>query len=651
MTDPSEVPLSERPGTAAKVKRGVAKMLANPKTAQRARKVAVTQTEWAFKALESAQRVEGFVNEYAFSDSPVINPEHREQLLRYYAHLRAHIATLPLQPLISVLVPVYRPAPEYLREALVSVALQTYDNWEVCIADDASADPAVTAVLEQFAAEHPGKVSIAVHETNQHISAASNTALALASGEFVTLLDHDDRLYPHALGEVVRAINDTVDTTGTAPEIIYTDEKVVGADGTHLYDIFNKPGWSPFLHLSVNYTTHLSVYATELLRSIGGFRVGYEGAQDHDLMLRAVEGASTDVLAVPIVMYQWRSHPLSTAGDDGAKPYAWNNGIKAVTEACERRGRPAQVTIDERTGHYRLHFELPEPPPRVSLVIPSKDSTEFLGACIDSVRSLSTYPDVEIVIVDNGSTEPEVLAFYEQLEQTDAGVRIVYDGGYFNFARLNNVGARAATGTYLVLLNNDTEVVTPDWLEQMMMYAQFPEVGAVGAKLLYPDGTVQHGGIVGAGPYIADHSGWRSSPEDHMYLDMVDTVHECLAVTAAAMMVRADVYNDVGGLQERHVPNGFGDVDFCLRLRKRGYTNVYTPYATLIHHESVTRKRNVEAAETQYMRSQWGTELLNDPYLNANLARSGQYVPDGNVVQPDIQSELFAQWLNQGSIA
>ena len=264
---------------------------------------------------------------------------------------------------------------------------------------------------------------------------------------------------------------------------------------------------------------------------------------------------------------------------------------------------------------------------------------------------MSTYPDIEIVIVDNGSTLPKVLEFYRRLQDGDADIRVVYDAGYFNFARLNNVGARAASGEFLVLLNNDTEVVSPDWLEQMMMYAQFPEIGAVGAKLLYPDGTVQHGGIVGAGPYIADHSGWRSSPEDHMYLDMVDTVHECLAVTAAAMMVRSEVYREVDGLQERHVPNGFGDVDFCLRLRRLGYTNVYTPYATLIHHESVTRKRNVESAETQYMRKHWGAELLNDPYLNANLARSGQYIPDGNVIQPDIQAELFAEWLDRGSIS
>lgn len=651
MTDPSEVPLAERPGTVAKVKRRVARALANPKAAERARKVAVAQTLWAFKALESAQRVEGFVNEYAYTDTPVINPEHRKQLLRYYDHLRAHVAMLPRQPVISVLVPVYRPAPEYLREALVSVALQTYDRWEVCIADDASDDPAVTAVIEEFAASHPGQVRVAVHDHNQHISAASNTALSLATGEFVTLLDHDDRLYPHALAEVVRALNDVAEDTGEAPEIMYTDEKVVGPAGDHLYDTFNKPGWSPFLHMSVNYTTHLSVYRTELLRGIEGFRLGFEGAQDHDLMLRAVEAAQTDVLAVPILMYQWRSHPLSTAGDDGAKPYAWNNGMKAVAEACQRRGRPAEVTIDEKTGHYRLHFELPQPRPRVSLVIPSKDSTEFLGACIASVRGASTYPDIEIVVVDNGSSLPEVSQYYRLLEETDPDVRIVYDDGYFNFARLNNAGAQAATGEYLVLLNNDTEVVTPNWLEEMMMYAQFPEIGAVGAKLLYPDGTVQHGGIVGAGPYIADHSGWRAAPEDHMYLDMVDTVHEALAVTAAAMMVRAEVYHEVGGLQERHVPNGFGDVDFCLRLREQGYTNIYTPYATLIHHESITRKRNVEVAEMQYMRKRWGAQLLNDPYLNANLARSGQYTPDANVTQPDIHPALFAEWLTHGSIS
>lgn len=635
---------------AGRVKARLVKMLQNPRTAARAKKLASLQSHATQRAFSTAQRFEGFVNEYSRGDELGINPEHRRQLLSYYRHLQAHIPTLPVQPTFSVLVPVYRPNPRYLREALVSVALQTYPNWEVCIVDDASGDPEVTAVIDQFAAEHPGRVKVTVNDTNMHISGASNAALARATGDYVTLLDHDDRLYPHALSEVVRAINSVTERTGAEPQVLYSDEKVIGPDGEHLHDTFNKPGWSPFLHMSVNYTTHLSVYSRDLLERIGGFRIGLEGAQDHDLMLRAVAAADTDVVAIPIVLYQWRSHPQSTAGADDAKPYAWEAGMRAVREVCESQGRPVTVTMDDSTGHYRMAFELPNPLPRVSLVIPSKDSTEFLGTCIRSVRETSTYPDVEIVVVDNGSTLPEVLELYAHLRQTDPALQIVSDPGYFNFARLNNRGAAAATGEYLVLLNNDTEVVTDDWLQEMLMYAQFPEVGAVGARLLYPDGSVQHGGIVGIGAHIADHTGWHSRPEDRVYLDMVNTVHEALAVTAACMMIRKDTFEQVGGFSESDVPNGFGDVDLSLRLRAAGYTNVYTPYATLIHHESITRRRNIEVAEIQYMRSRWGAELLNDPYLNPNLNRSGQYSPDLNITQPDIAPVLFSDWLAKGEI-
>jgi O-antigen biosynthesis protein len=646
----SEVSAGGRSKAAVRVKARLVKMLQNPRTAYRAKRLASVQSHAALRAFTTAQRFEGFVNEYSRGDELGINPEHRRQLLSYYTHLRQHIPTLPLQPVISVVVPVYRPDPGYLREALVSVALQTYPHWEVCIVDDASADPEVTAVIAEFAAEHPDQVKVVVNDTNLHISGASNAGLQVATGEYVTLLDHDDRLYPHALAEVVRSINSTLAATGTAPQILYSDEKVIGPDGEHLHDSFNKPGWSPFLHMSVNYTTHLSVYSRELLDRIDGFRVGFEGAQDHDLMLRAVAAADTDVVHIPILLYQWRSHPQSTAGTGDAKPYAWDAGMRAVAEICEQMGRPVTVTMDESTGHYRLAFDLPDPRPRVSLVIPSKDSTEYLGMCINSVRRESTYPDIEIVVVDNGSTLDEVLDFYRELERTDPDIKIVSDPGYFNFARLNNVGAAAATGEYLVLLNNDTEVVTPDWVEQMLMYAQFPEIGAVGARLLYPDGSIQHGGIVGIGAHIADHTGWHSRPEDRMYLDMVNTVHEALAVTAAAMMIRASTFSELGGFHESVVPNGFGDVDLCLRLRAAGLTNIYTPYATLIHHESITRKRNIEVAEIQYMRSNWGMELLNDPYLNPNLNRSGQYTPDLNITQPDIEAVLFADWLAKGKI-
>ena len=574
-----------------------------------------------------------------------------ETLLRYYRFLGEHVRRYPIQPTFSIVVPVFRPNPAHLREALASVALQIYDRWQVCITDDASADPEVTAVITEFAARHPGKVAVAVHETNQHISAASNTALAMATGDYVALLDHDDRLYPQALAETVRTVNNVVAATGEQPEILYSDERVVGPEGEHLHDTFFKPGWSPLLHASVNYTTHLSVYRRDLLEKIGGFRVGYEGAQDHDLMLRAVESATTEVVSMPYTLYQWRAHASSTASDGENKSYAWDNGMKAVAEALSRQGRPAVVTRDDFTGHYRMAFELPDPLPRISVVIPTRNGVDLLRTAVGSLLARTTYPDFELVIVDNGSDDPAAFDYYDELTSGGADVRIVSDPDYFNFARLINAGVDAAEGEILFLLNNDTEVLTPDWAEQMLMYAQFDDVGAVGAKLLYPDGRVQHGGVVGAAAYVADHSGQFSRPEDHRYIDMVNTVHEALAVTAAAMMMRREVFVAAGGFNELDAPNAFGDVDLCLRLRRAGLVNVYTPYAEFTHYESATRLRNVELEERFSLRKRWAQELLNDPYLNVNLDRSGHYMPDLLAVQPEIDSELFRRWLAEERIS
>lgn len=644
-----DVPVAD-PAPKARAKQAAKRFLARPENARRARRVADAQVRAAHKILNFAQRVDHYVRSQPDPDLDAIEL-HARMLRSYYDHLRKHVATLPLQPTISILVPVYRPDPAYLREALASIALQVYPQWQACIVDDASGDPAVTAVIEEFRATYPDRVKVAVHEVNQHISATSNTALALADGDYVALLDHDDRLYPQALAEVVKAINTNQQLTGSEPEVMYSDERVVGPEGELFYNSWFKPGWSWYLHLSTNYTNHFTVYRRALLVAIGGFRVGFEGAQDHDLMLRAVDAAETPVLQIPLVLYQWRSHPGSTAGEEGgeAKPYSRINGMRAVQEAAARHGKTVEVDIDPFTDHYRLSFSLPEPRPRVSVVIPTKDRPDLVRGCVSSIFERSTYPDIEVVLVDNGSTDPRTVAYYEQLQASEHQVRVVFDPEYFNFARLNNTGARAASGEYLVLLNNDTEVVAPDWIEQMLMYAQFDDVGAVGAKLLYPDQRIQHAGIVGVGAHIADHTAMTIPNDHHFLMDLPHVVHEAVAVTGAAVMVKASDYAEVGGLDERFVPNGYGDVDFCLRLRALGKSVVYTPYAVLIHYESVSRRRNVELSETQYMRNRWGAELLNDPYLNPNLVRGGQYNQDMDLIQPEIDQSTFATWLANGS--
>lgn len=570
--------------------------------------------------------------------------EQERMLLAYYGFLRDHVPTLVIQPTISVIVPVYRPDPVFLREALQSVAIQTYTNWELCIVDDASEDEEVDAVLREYEARFPQKVHVRRLPDNGGISDASNAGLDMAVGEYIALLDHDDRLYPHALAEVVRHINLTAEECGAAPEILYSDERIIGEHGQTLNDAFLKPDWSPLLHLSVNYTTHLSVYSASLLRTIKGFRQGFEGSQDHDLMLRAVEASQTQVVHVPAVLYQWRAHEQSTARSLDAKPHAAIAGVKAVTEACERRGIPARVAFEPMTGHYRVDFALPRPEPLVSIIIPTRNAVELLRQCIDSIRLKSTYPNYEIIVVDNGSDEESAISYLAELAESGLA-KVLAANEYFNFARMCNTGVEQASGEYIVLLNNDTEVISGDWLQALVGVAQLPGCGAVGAKLLYEDGDVQHAGIIGLGDVIAGHSGRGRGSDDPMYIHLINTMHEAIAVTGACLCVRTDRYRELGGMDEEWVPNAYGDVDFCLRLRQRGLTNVYTPYAVLLHLESPSRKRNVEAFERQYMRQRWGAVLLNDPYLNPNLIRGEWYAADRRFESTEVPTAFFRELL------
>ena len=629
----------------------VIELLQRPRIARAAFRLAVLQSKAFRRAYWGSRRMTGFAETHADPASLAGLSEQADptQQLRYLEFLAAHVAGLPSRPLISVILPVFRPDPTHLIQALNSVSLQTYDHWQLCIADDASKDPTTSKILRDFVDRHgDDRVKYVVRPENGHISAASNTCLDLATGEWAALLDQDDILMPNALGEIARFLNLRQATGERLPDILYTDEEVVGPDGEPMGDPFFKPDWSPLLHLGVNYTTHLTMYRTELLRQIGGFRVGLEGAQDHELMLRATEAATSDIAHLPLPLYRWRSHPGSTASDGDPKPYAWENGRRAVTDACARRGHPAAVEVDPFSGHYRLAFQLPDPRPLVSVIIPNRDSLELISSCVASITGKSVYDNLELIIVDNGSSSPAVFSFYDSLRRSRYRVNVVRDDDYFNFARLINRGAQAAAGEFLILLNNDTEVQSSDWIEQMLMLAQQPSVGMVGSKLCYPDGTLQHGGIVGAGALIADHAGWGTVDDDRLYIDMPNTVHETLAVTAAASMVRRSLFQEMGGLDEIAVPNGFGDVDFCLRARELGLTNVYTPYAVLTHHESATRKRAVELSERQYMMRRWGAELSHDPYLNPNLARSGQYTPDRTVTQFRPSFADLTRWLSTG---
>lgn len=542
--------------------------------------------------------------------------------------LRAHSTMWRDRPQISILIPAYRPSRDFLAEALESVERQSYENWEICLVDDASGDGVAEALAEQFANRNPGRIRFLARSVNGHISAASNDCLALAAGEYVALLDHDDRLMPHALSEMVRSMNQRRDASGLMPDILYSDETTIHADGTRNHGAaFHKPAWAPEFHLRVNYTTHLSVYRTRLLRSIGGFREGLEGAQDHDLMLRAVEASTRDVVHVPEVLYEWRMHPESTASGLAAKDYATDAGIRAVSDALERRGTPGQVLFNARTLHYEIVYALPDPPPRVSIVVPTRDRPELVKQTLENVLRRTDYPDLELILVDNGTVDRDALDVLDAASAVTE-CQVIRDSGYFNFARLCNVGVAHSTGDVLVLLNNDVRVVTPLWLRELAALACLPGVGAVGPKLQTSSGRIQSAGLALLGDAIAGSFGAGEPTGSRMYVDWLNTVHEVSAVTGACLVVRRSSFDRCGGLDEVYVPNAFGDVDFCLKLRSAGLRNIFTPHSSLIHEESSSRGLNHEAFERQYMRQTWGLDLLNDPYVNPHFVRGTHFTPD-----------------------
>ena len=568
---------------------------------------------------------------------------HDQALVRYYAGLRQSVERLPIKPRISVIVPVYKVKVSYLEECLQSVLAQIYDNWELCIVDDASHDPAIDQVLAAFSSQHADRVKYLKNENNLHISLSTNRALDVATGDYVAFLDHDDRLLPNALGEVVRFIN-----LHGEPDVLYSDECIIDEKGDIL-GTYHKPDWSPLMHLSVNYTTHLSVYRRTLLQEIGGCRQGYEGAQDHDVMMRAVEKSTRPVVHIPINLYQWRSHQLSTASSSEAKPYAGTAGVKAVQDACLRRNLPATVTFEPHIHHYKVAFTLPKAAPLISIIILSKDSYKLVSACLQSIFTKTTYPNFEVILVDHDSQQPECHDLFRTYQnQYPTRFQTVTYRGPFNFAAMNQFGTTAANGEYYLFLNNDTEVITREWLEELLSVAQLPFVGAVGPKLLYPDRKIQHAGIMGFAHHIAGHVGLGEKEDTLAYFAYLQTTHEVMAVTGACLLIAADKYRSIGGFEEIYVPNGFGDVDFCLKAKAKGYSNIYVPYATLLHKESVTRKVTFELFEHYYMQKQWARDLTCDPYRNPSLEVGYHFRVDGQFRIQHPSRDLFSAILDGG---
>ncbi|MEZ5451879.1 MAG: glycosyltransferase [Thiothrix sp.] len=535
------------------------------------------------------------------------------------ASIRARMENLQQLPLISVLMPVYNPKPEWLEDAVGSVRSQLYPHWELCIADDKSTDPAIRPILERFAKEDE-RIKVVFREQNGHISAASNSALELVTGEWVALLDHDDLLAEHALFWVADAINHHPDA-----RLIYSDEDKIDEEGERHAPYF-KCDWNIELFCSHNMITHLGVYQTGLVRQLNGFTLGMEGAQDYDLALRYIEQIKPDAIYhIPRVLYHWRIHRASTAQDRNAKPYAELAGEKALNAHFQRLGIQAMGQLLD-FGMYRVVYALPESLPKVSLIIPTRNSLKLIRSCVESVLTKTLYSNYEILIIDNGSDDAATLKYFESLRDK-SNVRVVRDDRDFNYSALNNAAVKLAKGEFVALVNNDIEVISSEWLGEMVSLALQDGVGAVGARLWYPDNTLQHGGcILGIGG-VAGHSHKYLPRREYGYFGRACITQSFSAVTGACLLIRKSIYEAVGGLNEQDLKVAFNDIDFCLRVREAGYRNVWTPFAELYHHESATRgfhednpeKQAAFAREVAYMQQRWGRSLLTDPAYSSNL--------------------------------
>ena len=530
--------------------------------------------------------------------------------------LAERVAALAEPPTLSVLLPSYNTPRKYLSEAVESVLSQIYPHWELCIADDCSTEPETLDYLSEIEHKDP-RIHVERRRENGHISAALNSALAVSTGTWVTSLDHDDTLAEHALAMFALTIGENPDL-----EFIYSDEDKIDDRGTRS-DPFFKPDFDPLLLQGQNYVCHLSIYRRELLLDIGGYREGYDGSQDWDLALRASERLSPAQIGhIPRVLYHWRVHPGSTARSLSAKSYAASAGQRAVVDHIERTGRAGQVLPAGSSGWTRVKWAIPDPPPLVSIVIPTRDGV-YLHRCLDSIRQRTTYPNLEVVVVDNGSESQAVLDY---LRDWESSLTIIRDDAPFNYPQVNNRAVERSSGEIICLLNDDTEVLGGDWLDEMVGHVMQQGVGAVGAMLYYPNGQIQHAGVILGIGGVAGHAMRTGDRLSAVGSGRIQLPRSMSAVTAACMVVRREAWEQVNGMDARNLPVAFNDIDFCLRLTEAGWRIVWTPFAELTHHESISRGLDTEgeravrfAGEIRYMKQRWGLKLREDPFYNPNL--------------------------------
>ena len=533
--------------------------------------------------------------------------------------IKEHLERLDYKPLMSIIMPTYNTRSEFLKAAIDSVIAQIYPHWELCIADDASSKPKTKALLDKYQ-QLDERIKVVFRPVNGHISAASNSALELATGDFTILMDHDDLIPVHALYMVAVELNAHPDA-----DVIYSDEDKVDEQGNR-YDPHFKSDWNFEMFCSMNMINHLGVYRTSLLRDVGGFREGYEGSQDYDLALRVIAKTTSDrIRHIPFVLYHWRVFQTSGSYSTDFLDNAVSASSRALADYFQNIGEQVQVTKGY-ASYNRVIRPIPDPAPLVSLLIPTRDRVDLLRGCVDGLLHRTNYTNIEILILDNESSEPETHSYFGSLSG-DQRVRILKFTGPFNFSAINNFGVAHASGSIIGFINNDIEVSGPEWLREMVAHAVRPNVGAVGAKLLYADGTLQHGGVIVGIGGVAGHSHKHARGQEAGYFSRIQIPQYLSAVTAACLLMRRTCFDEIGGFDEQNLAVAFNDIDLCMKIRAAGYDIVWTPFAELYHLESASRGTDIApekaerfAREVMYMRSRWGDVLDNDPYYSPNLS-------------------------------
>ena len=532
---------------------------------------------------------------------------------------------LSYRPLISLLIPVYNINRKFLSECLDSILKQTYDNFEICLVDDCSTLEEVKETLEEYKNKDK-RVKVKYRKTNGHISKATNDALKIARGEYIGLIDDDDLLDKDALYEVVKVLNNN-----KSIDMIYTDEDKLDPNGNYCDPHF-KPDYSPDTLLSLNYICHFTVIRKKFVLDVGGFEVGLEGSQDYDLFLKVVE-KTNNIYHIPKILYHWRMVEGSTSMTISNKSYATDKGKIAIENALKRRKIKGHVIKDDISTYYRVVYDYDEEP-LISIIIPTRDYVDILKKCIDSIYEKTTYKNFEIIIANNDSREKETLAFFKEYKKKHKNFKVVDCIMEFNYSKINNIAVNKSKGEYIVLLNNDTEIISKDWLSIMVGYAMQNHIGVVGPKLLYPDYTVQHAGVILGLGGVASHAYIGANRDDLGMYGRLRVPYNYSADTAACLMVKKSKYLEVGGLEE-DLKVAYNDIDFNIKLLKKGYYNVFLPQVELLHYESKSRGLDTTSekykrflVESKYMYNKWNDELNNDQFYNPNFSKKGWFMLD-----------------------